>query len=84
MSIAFAKQVLSALSRVDTVEAPTVTASPQGNVALCWDDGIRSLDIEMLPAGIVAFSYMNENDPQMDCEGATRDINHLIVLLTQL
>jgi len=50
-SIALAKDVLKTLSRVETLEAPVVTAAPNGYVALCWDHSDRSLDIEVLPNG---------------------------------
>jgi hypothetical protein len=82
-SIEIAKRVLEALASVDTVEEPTVTATPDGKVAFCWDDGQRSLDLEVCPDGWLDFSYLNESLEILDEEGQTQDLKHLAILLTQ-
>ena len=82
-SIDLANQLLKSLSKIEGVECPTVTASPDGNVGLCWDSGERSLDVEVLPSGKFAYAYLNENAPAMDREGVTTSADHLILLLTQ-
>lgn len=82
-SISLAKAVLTALASVETVEEPTVTASPDGNVALCWDNGERSLDVEVRPDGFLDYSYLNESQSISDAEGSTSDLDILAFLLTQ-
>lgn len=78
-SVEFAILLLRSLALVEGVEAPTVTASPDGNAALCWDNGDRSLDVEILPDGIIDYSYLNDKNK----EGTTLDANDLAILLTQ-
>jgi hypothetical protein len=78
-----AAEVLRALAMVETVEEPTVTATPAGNAALCWDDGQRSLDVEVRPDGVLEYSYLNESRAIPDEENLTDDIGQLAVLLTQ-
>lgn len=82
-SVDYAVAVLRVLAMVDTVEEPTVTATPAGHAAICWDDGKRSLDVEVHPDGSLAYSYLNESPIIPDEENRTNDIEHLAVLLTQ-
>jgi hypothetical protein len=83
-SIMLAKSLLVELAFVDSIEEPTVTASPSGNVAFCWDDGERSLDVEVLPDNLLEYAYLNESQPSLDEEGQTCEVNKLAFLLTQL
>ncbi len=78
-SVEFVILLLRSLALVEGVEAPTVTASPDGNAALCWDNGDRSLDVEILPDGNIEYSYLNDKNQ----EGTTLDANDLAILLTQ-
>ncbi|MCH8342750.1 MAG: hypothetical protein IH983_02055 [Planctomycetes bacterium] len=78
-SVEFAVRLLTSLADVDGIEAPTVTASPDGNAALCWDDGHRSLDVEILADGSIEYAYLNDEDH----EGTTLDAEDLAILLTQ-
>lgn len=82
-SIALAAEVLQSLAMVETVEEPTVTATPSGNAALCWDDGERSLDLEVYSDGDMEYSYLNVSAAIPDEEGRTRSIEELAYLLTQ-
>jgi hypothetical protein len=82
-SLILAEPLLKDLAYVDTLEPPTVTASPAGNVAFCWDDGERSLDLEVRPDGILEYAYLNESQPAYDQEGETQDANALVYLLTR-
>jgi len=82
-SIAQARSILRELSFVDSMDAPIVTAAPNGNVALCWDDGDRSLDLEFLPNGAIKFVYLNSRDKRKDQEGTTNDLPALASLWTQ-
>lgn len=78
-SVRLAKQLLRWLAQFVAIEAPTVTASPDGNAALCWDNGHRSLDVEILPDGSIEYAYLNDEDQ----EGTTLDAEDLAILLTQ-
>ena len=82
-SIENAVVVLCELARIETVERPTVTASPEGHAALCWDYGDRSLDVEFLPDGQIEYVFMNQKDPSKDDEGIIREIQVLANLLTR-
>jgi len=68
---------------VETVEEPTVTATPSGNAALCWDDGERSLDLEVHPNGDLEYSYLNVSPAIPAEDSQTTDIGRLAFLLTQ-
>lgn len=83
LSIDLAKRLLMELARVDAIESPTVSASPEGNAALCWDNGNRSLDLEIQPDGSVEYVYLNEGTPSNNREGATYDASLFAVFLTQ-
>ncbi|MBW3598760.1 MAG: hypothetical protein KY475_15980 [Planctomycetes bacterium] len=80
-SIEHAKQLLMELARNAAIEAPAITATPSGNVGLCWDDGQRSLDVEVHPDGVLRFAYVDEQAPQRDHDGETRDGRRLSKLL---
>lgn len=82
-SVVRAQALLLALARIEDVESPTVTASPDGNVAFCWDYDRGSLDVEVLPDGVFQFAYINESDSSRDEDGTTVDAGRLAVLLTQ-
>lgn len=71
------------LSRIVGIEAPIVTASPNGNAALCWDDGTRSLDVEVHPNGSFEYSWLLEDESDED-EGITRDWEKIAHWLTRL
>ena len=81
-SVEIATQLLKALAVVEGVEAPTVTASPDGNAALCWDNGRRSLDLEVMPDGRFEYVFLNEEDPSKDDEGITSSADGFAELLT--
>ena len=48
--------------------APTITASPDGIAALCWECGSKSIDLEVLPDGSVKYVFLNEDDSDQDDE----------------
>lgn len=83
-SIRLAKSLVTELAKIETVEAPTVTATSTGNVAFCWDDGERSLDVEVRSDGLLEFAYLNESQPTWDKEGVTCEVDDLAVLLTNI
>ena len=77
-SIARATQLLQGLAEFQAVERPTVTASPDGNVALCWGNGSKSLDIEVLPDGSVAYAFTHKRDSHQGYEWLTRETKPLV------
>ena len=81
-SVEIATQLLKALAVVEGVEAPTVTASPDGNAALCWDNGRRSLDLEVMPDGRFEYVFLNDEDASKDDEGITYSADGFAELLT--
>ncbi len=82
-SVLKARALLRALARIEEVESPTVTASPDGNVAFCWDSDRDSLDVEVLPDGVFQFAYIDESDSSKDEDGTTTDARRLALFLTQ-
>ena len=69
-SLVSAKSLLKEISFINDVPQPTVTASPQGNVALCWDLGMRSVDLEILPGGMVEYVVVDDS-LRKEAEGIT-------------
>ncbi len=82
-SVEFAVRLVTSLASVEGIEAPTVTASPDGNAAFCWDDGQRSMDIEVLPDGLFEYALLSQLDSSKAEEGSTQSAAQLAVLLTQ-
>lgn len=82
ISIAVGQQLLVQLARVQGVEAPIVTASPDGNVCFGWDNGNKSVDVEVFSEGEFAYTYLNERVPQHGCEGRTHNSLDIAQLLT--
>lgn len=82
-SIQISKQLLSLLSQVVGVEPPTITASPDGHVAFCWDYNQRTLEIEIRPDAVCEYVYIDERDSAMDEEGETTNAERFAQLLTK-
>lgn len=80
-SVRQASVLLRALAVMPNIESPTVTATPDGNAAFCWDDGERSLDLEIQASGVVEYAYLDEVDDSKDEEGQTKDILSIAHLL---
>lgn len=81
-SIEKSKTLASSLSKIENVAAPTVTATPAGHVALCWDSGDWSLDAEVYPSGLVEYVYLDRRNSAADKEARTRDYGELAMLLS--
>ncbi len=81
-SISYAAQIACLLARVDTISEPSVTATPEGDVAFVWDDGNTSLDLEVGPDGLMSFVFLDETDDKNSCSDRTREIEDVIRLLT--
>ncbi len=62
-----------------------MSASPAGYVALSWEweNHSRELDMEILPDGVMRYSYLDEPQPARDREGETSDPTLIAYLLTQ-
>lgn len=80
-SIECAASLLDYLAMFEGIEEPTVTASPQGNACLCWDNGKRSLDVEVFEDGSFDYVYLNANDSSQDKESNTDSPNQIARLL---
>lgn len=84
-SIQVAKQLLCEFAEVTGIGCPRVSASPAGHVALSWEwaNHSRELDLEILPDGVMRYSYLDETQPARDREGETSDPTLIAYLLTQ-
>lgn len=82
-SIRWALELLEGLAIIDTIEAPTVMASPDGHAALVWDNDDRSLEVEVMPDGSFRYVFLCPADASKDEEGTTRQPSRLAVLLTK-
>ncbi len=68
------------LSCVAGVTLPTVTATGEGHVGLCWDVGRWSLDASIAPSGLIRYVFLDERDATRNQEGHTRDYSKLAEL----
>lgn len=82
-AIDHARGLMATLARVVGVNAPTVTATPEGDVGLCWDVGRWSLDASVDPSGLVTYVFLDEESDGNDQEGRTRDPAKLASLLAR-
>lgn len=84
-SIKYASIITNQLGHLAGMEnrSPTIGASPAGMVAMSWDVGQWSLDIEIDVSGIIHFVYLDTRDESNDVEGLTRDISPIAAYLTQ-
>lgn len=84
-SIAVAKELVRSFDRITGIDCPRVAASPAGHVALSWEwqEHSRELDLEILPDGALRYSYLDEPQPNRDCEGETNNPSLIVQLLTQ-
>lgn len=63
-----AQQLLMRLAQVHGVPPPRIGATPDGHVALTWDLGGASLDVEIEPDGRCAYAFVSDRDPSKDVE----------------
>lgn len=78
-----AKSVLKNLAHVVSVPKPLVSATPDGHVGFCWDEGTWSLDAWIESTGRIMYTYLDETDSANDCEAQTDTWQDLLSLLTQ-
>lgn len=84
-SILVAKQLICQIAQVAGIDRPRVGASPAGHVALSWEWGnhSRELDLEIVSDGTLRYAYLDETTPDRDREGETYDPNLIAHLLTR-
>ncbi len=80
VAIQFAYQLLRCLSRVHGIERPSITATPNGQVGLSWDDGTRSMDLDINSRGRIAYYYEGRGDER---ESETSNVSEVVELLTR-
>ena len=83
ISIQVAKAALRELCRVVGVQAPTVSATPDGHVSLSWSLEHSSLDVDFTSNGRIEIAYLDECDACNDWEGITDDLGRVMALLTK-
>lgn len=81
-SIREALNVVASLAEVDSIDAPSVGAGPDGNVGFSWDGGSWSLDAEILPDERIEIVYLDELNPEDDIEDANASLPDLLSRLT--
>ena len=72
-SIRWASALIDHLATIIGVTQPTVTATGEGLVALCWDAGSWSLDVEVSEIGVIEYVYLDERDSGREIESSTRN-----------
>jgi hypothetical protein len=85
-SIDRARKIVRDLSFVQGIWCPFVAPSPTGDVGLTWEwsDFSRELDVEVGPSRIIHYSYMDENNPDQDCEECkTHDLMVIAQIITK-
>lgn len=84
-SLALAEDFITSLAPHAGVERPEVSLTANGNVAFLWEsfDGVRNLDAEILPNGVIQYVYADEEDESRDEEGQTTNEMKLVELLAQ-
>lgn len=82
-SIQISKQLLSLLAQFVGVDPPTITASPDGHVALCWDKDQRTLEIEVRSDAVFEYAFIDEQASANDEEGRITNAGRFAQLLTQ-
>lgn len=82
-SITWARELARFLSGLVSVDRPSVTATPDGDVAFCWDTGDWSLDASVDRTGLISYAFLDERDPSKEREGRTRNVGDLVELVTR-
>jgi hypothetical protein len=81
-SLVLAEQFIEWFAMFDLIGEPVVTASADGYVLFSWDDGERSLDVEVLPDGRLEYGYRHR-DTGAEFDDVTMQLEHLAHLLTR-
>ncbi len=78
-----AEVVLNKLAHIVGVPKPLVSATPNGHVGFCWDEGTWSLDAWIEGTGRITYTYLDETNSASDREAQTDTYQDLVSLLTQ-
>lgn len=81
VAIQYAYQFLHQVALVQGIESPSITATPNGQVGLSWEDEHRTIDVEIDSRGL--FSYLCERN-DTETEAVTSDRKVLIELLSRV
>jgi hypothetical protein len=54
-SVWFAKKLVRLFARLETMERPSITLSPAGNIAMAWDSDKQELEVEVMPTGLMEY-----------------------------
>ena len=81
VAIRYACQFLHRVALVQGIEPPYITATPNGQVGLCWNDEQRSMELEVDGSG--RFSYYYESGDSEE-ESKTVDAAVVIELLSRV
>lgn len=82
-SIRQALRVAGEVSRYDSIEAPDISATPDGFVAFGWDIGDWSLDADIEPDGQIVYAFLNRCEEDRDHEGVFSRWPQLAEVLSQ-
>lgn len=83
-AVANATRIARELAMIEGVARPVVGGTPDGEVVFEWDTGEWSLDLTVDPSDQFHYAYLDRLDPACDDEQYTRNLDDLLVLLTQL
>lgn len=81
-SIHDALGVAERIAKYPSIQAPSISATPDGIVALGWDVGDWSLDAEIGPNRQILYACLDERDGEHDHEGFFNDWWHFAEFLS--
>ena len=82
-SCCHAEFVLMKLANIANVPKPLVSATPDGDVGFCWDEGFWSLDAWIESTGQITYTYLDETNTANNREEQTDTWQALVPFLTQ-
>lgn len=80
-SVTNALKLIRVLAEHPGIGKPVVTATPNGDVGLCWDVGEWSMDASIDPTGLISYCFLDETNRARDRDTRTRDIGELVELM---
>lgn len=83
MSIRIALVVAEGLSKYDSIEAPDISATPDGFVAFGWGLGDWSLDADIEPDGQIVYAFSDRLDENLDHDGVFFNWSQLADIVCQ-
>lgn len=76
-------EIVAHLALLFGLDAPAITATPEGDVGLCWDHGDWSLEASIDSTGLINYVFLRAQ-PVEEHEARTRDIRELASRLVGL